>query len=447
MDYIPKNLIDTKIKSPTIDSFGKIISEYARVIIILLFVGYIVSIFSIAVKSPDMFMSQPFTIIILVMIPVLLITIVYFTSGELSFSYKTIAVLVVLGVVTFIGFILYYYITSPSTNFLSKTISYISILVAFAIILVGLMIYYNVFTNSIKKQRGWSGFFTNLLFYLPCLISDYFKYLFAEVQSTPSIVFILFILEISLFILYVYLPSIINAIYIPTGISILTNPTYLTPANQLTTSNTFLIDAPDTSSDPDKTDNSNFSLSMLIGAQDTPLNPNKTYNSNFSLSMWVFVNTTILGTNEQEAMIFKYANGNGNDFYGKPSISYLGNNKWRFMFTNNPGNYKGEDLTTFPLPEYIVDMPPQKWHYIVFNYQYNQVDLYINGYLARSMDISNRLPIKDDNDVVIVGSNEPLNVPGAICNINYYKTPLNSTQIARIYNILYMFNPPVNNLQ
>ena len=323
MDYIKQNIIDTKIQSPTMGSIGKIISEYSRVIIILFFVGYVISILSISVKSPEMFMSQPFTIIILILIPVILIAFVYFSSGELSFSYKSIAVLSVLCVITFIGFILYYYISSPKTNIISKSISYISILIAFAIIIVGLMIYYNVFTNSIKKQRGWSGFFTNLLFYLPCLISDYFKYLFAEVQSTPSIVFILFILEICLFLLYVYLPTIINALYIPTGTSILTNPTFLTPENQLTSSNTFLIDTP-------KIDT---------------VKPVTTYNSNFSLSMWIFINNTILGTNEQEAMIFKYANQK-NDFYGKPSISYLGNNKWRFMFTNNIGKKDGDNLNT-----------------------------------------------------------------------------------------------------
>lgn len=427
MDSMMEN-IKNKIKSPTLISFGKIMTEYARVIIIFLFIGYVIAILSIAVKSPHMFMSQPFTIIMLIMVPVILISVMYFSTGEMSLSYKSIAVLSVLCITAFIGFILYYYISSPVTNIMSKTISYISILISFAIILVGLMIYYNVFINSIKKQRGWAGFFTNLLFYLPCLISDYFSYLSAEVQGTPSIVFILFILEIVLFLLYIYLPTIINAIYIPTGISILTNPTYLTPENQLTTSTTFLIDAP-----------------IVV---DTP-SKNKIYNANFSLSMWIFINNTVLGTKEQESMIFKYANANGKDFYGKPSISYLGNDKWRFMFTNNPGTKDIEKLKTFPLPEYIVNMPSQKWHYVVFNYGDNKVDLYINGSLARTMDLVNpyRLPIKDADDVIMVGSNAPLSIPGAICNINYYKTPLTSSQIARIYNILYKFNPPVNNLQ
>ena len=126
MDSIIDN-IKNKIKSPTILSLGKIMTEYARVIIIFLFIGYVIAILSIAVKSPDMFTSQPFTIIMLIMIPVLLITFIYFIIGEISLGYKSIAVLSILGITAFIGFILYYFITSRSTNFISKTITYLTL--------------------------------------------------------------------------------------------------------------------------------------------------------------------------------------------------------------------------------------------------------------------------------------------------------------------------------
>jgi hypothetical protein len=63
------------------------------------------------------------------------------------------------------------------------------------------------------------------------------------------------------------------------------------------------------------------------------------------------------------------------------------------------------------------------------------------------MELTNRLPIKDTNDSITIGSNNSHSIPGAICNINYYKTPLTSAQISRIYNLLFKFNPPVNNLQ
>jgi hypothetical protein len=347
----------------------------------------------------------------------------------------------ILGVMTSLVYIYITFIpstsktTSKKSNYytdyikwLSNYTDYIKWFIIFAIIIIGLTLFFNVFmnTDSIKKRKGWSGFFINLMFYLPCLITDYFKYLFNEVKNTPSIVFILFVLEICLLLLYFYLPSMINDLFIPKGISLLANPVFLTPSNVITGSSTFLTDSP-----------------VSIELEDSPL---KTYNSNFSLSMWIFVNNTILGTNEQESIIFKYGRIT-DDFYGKPCITYLGNDNWRFMFTNNTGYSKDTDLTQMALPEYIVKMTSQKWHHIVFSYYENKVDLCINGSLARSMDLSDRLPIKYDDDIVTIGSEKPLNIPGAICNINYYETPLTISQVSRIYNMLFMSNPPVNNLQ
>lgn len=401
------------------DIIWKKMVDYSKIITILLFVIYIIVIFTVARTST--FLSKPFTIVMLILIPVILIGYLYLKSENVSVDIKFIYILISLFVIGVVVFLLYFYISSPKDNIISKILSYCSIFIAFAIMLVGLIIFYNVFTNSIKKQTGWTGFFTNLMFYLPCLITDYLKYLFVEFKNTPSIIFLFFILEIVLILLYIYIPVIINLVFMPSGITLLENPSFLTPATDLGKSNILLLDQP-----LNKTDENQI----------------QKYNSNFSLSMWIFVNNTILGTNEQESILFKY--GNSNDFYGKPCITYLGNDDWRFMFTNNTGHSKNTDLKYVSLPEYIVKMPSQKWHHIVFSYYDNVVDLFINGSLARNMDISSRLPIKNLNDKITIGSKD---IPGAICNITYYKHPLTPTQISRIYNMLFMFNPPVNNLR
>lgn len=402
--------------------------EYSRFLVIILFSLYVVFIFMLTTKSSQTFVYKPLMIIAIVIIPMILISIMYLNMGELVLNFNVYIVLCILSIIGIMTYLVYIYITSTSTSSskTNNTTNYISWFIIFAIIIVGLTLYYNVFTNSIRKQKGWSGFFINLMFYLPCLITDYLKYLFDEVQNTPSIVFILFIIEICLLLLYIYLPVIINALFIPKGISLLTKPVFLTPSNIISGSSIFLTDSP-----------------VSIDLDDSALN---TYNSNFSLSMWIFINNSILGTNQQESVIFKYGKPSG-DFYGKPCITYLGNDNWRFIFTNNHGYPNKTDLTKVALPEYIVKMASQKWHHIVFSYYENKVDLCINGSLERSMDLSDRLPIKYDDDIVTIGSETPLNIPGAICNINYYKTPLTISQVSRIYNTLFMFNPPVNNLQ
>lgn len=419
--------LNKKIKDLKESSFGKIVMEYSRFLVIALYSVYLIFLFSIYTKRSNEYMYKPFVISVLIIIPILLLGFIYLNADNFTINYTLFIVLCIMGVIALITSLVYFYISQQKDTAKAKSNSvwYFSSFIIFLIVLVGITLYYNIFTDAVKKQKGWYGFFINLLFYLPCLITDYFHYLFNEVNNTPSIVFILFVVEICLLLLYLYLPSIVNAIFIPKGLSLLSKPVFLNPSNIITGSSTFLVDSP---------------VSIEV---DEPL---KTYNSNFSLSMWIFINNTILGTTQQESIIFKYGRPT-DDFYGKPCITYLGNDNWRFMFTNNHGYSSKTDLTLVPLPEYIIKMPSQVWHNVVFSYYENRVDLYINGSLVRSMELKDKLPIKYDDDVVTIGSKSPLNIPGSICNINYYQTPLTSSQVSRIYNMLFMFNPPVNNLQ
>jgi len=102
-----------------------------------------------------------------------------------------------------------------------------------------------------------------------------------------------------------------------------------------------------------------------------------------------------------------------------------------------------------PNAAYDITMPTQKWNNIVLNYNPNAtIDVFANGHLVRTFtDTSeierntelNRLPTD-----VRIGSNNGLY--GAICNINYYKTPLSKSQITTQYNLLAERNPPINNI-
>ena len=122
--------------------------------------------------------------------------------------------------------------------------------------------------------------------------------------------------------------------------------------------------------------------------------------------------------------------------YGNhPIISYAGvengKNKLKLKLDKN-------DINSFE-----VNIESQKWNNIVFNYNGNTVDIFINGDLVKTDTVSNGLDIKD-TDVFMYGSNKELD--GAICNIKYYKKPLTKYQIVNIYNILNGQNPPINNI-
>jgi len=100
-----------------------------------------------------------------------------------------------------------------------------------------------------------------------------------------------------------------------------------------------------------------------------------------------------------------------------------------FSNTSNDANYE-------------VSIPNQKWNFIALNYFDSKVDLYINGNLERTFHFSNNMPEYSSTDLVKLGSDNGLE--GAICNIKYNKKPLTTEQIAMIYNLNYLKNPPVD---
>jgi hypothetical protein len=69
------------------------------------------------------------------------------------------------------------------------------------------------------------------------------------------------------------------------------------------------------------------------------------------------------------------------------------------------------------------------------------VDLFVNGKLEKTLEFSNNLPIYSSSDEIIVGNENGLD--GAICNVQYFNVPLTNTDIANLYNLNMLKNPPV----
>jgi hypothetical protein len=91
-------------------------------------------------------------------------------------------------------------------------------------------------------------------------------------------------------------------------------------------------------------------------------------------------------------------------------------------------------------------IPYQKWVNIVFNYNGNGVDLFINGRLEYSYLFSNDHPEFKTSDTMTVGQDNGLanndSIYGSICNIVYYKNPMTNVNIINNYNMLMYKNPP-----
>jgi hypothetical protein len=315
----------------------------------------------------------------------------------------------------FIGFmiLIYSYYTSswtPSTVYYG---GYLMNSLLFIIIAIGLAIIFKVFSGQLKKLSGWPGFFANLLFFIPCLMSDGLQYLANQFSITPNVVILLLFIEIIVILLYAYIPVIINKISQKNSALLLNHPVFMDKEIPIGNSSMFLMEPID--------DNSVYKQA----------NP---YRTNYTFSMWIYLNPQSNANNAyiNGAKIFDFGNG-------KPRISYknqsdntrLANKDIYAITFSNKG-----DAT------YEISLPNQKWNNFVFNYFDSKVDLYINGSLERTFEFSNNMPEYLPTDVITIGDKNGLQ--GAICNINYYKTPLSSEKIVTLYNLLSMKNPPLN---
>ena len=284
-----------------------------------------------------------------------------------------------------------------------------------AIIIVGLALFFKLNSANLKKLPGWYGFFANLLFFIPCLFSDAMQYLFQQIRITPSVVFLLLVIELVLMVLYILLPPILQKIYAMNSTSLLSKPVFLNREIAIANSERFLYKP--------------MSDSVAHASND------ELYRRNYSMTMWVYLNPqpSSNAAYVKETTIFDYGNG-------KPKLAYKndsGNKRQKdtdiyvVYFTNN-----GENMS------YELSLPNQKWNYFAFNFFDSKVDLYVNGSLARTFTYTDNIPVYSPIDIVIVGSDNGLD--GSICNVNYYTEPLTSSKITDTYNLLMLKNPPTD---
>lgn len=315
-------------------------------------------------------------------------------------------------VVTLFGTVFYFY--SSMNDATSDILNYILAGIVTGSMLIGLAIVFYFYSNYLKTQEGWGGFFVHLIFYIPCLILDFYNYIKRELELTTNVVYYLFLTEIVLIFLYNYIPKIVSKLSLKQGIPLLEGSAFL---------------------DIEKPIASSYDLKLT--KKGDSINSPVVYRSNYSLSMWIMLNNHSDSKlpYARETPIFNYGNG-------VPKITYIKKDEHnkkdvlKVYFTNvGNGNNKS----------YNVEIDVQKWNQIVFNYSSNSVDLFVNGNLEKTFRFEhNARPLYSADDLIVIGSNDGLD--GAISNIQYYIGTQTRSQIANSYNLLMKKNPPVNNL-
>jgi hypothetical protein len=333
-----------------------------------------------------------------------------FQGGVSAININTLYALAGVGIAIGFGAVLF---KSMQSTFMGSVSKYIVWTTLAFLILIGASLVYKIFVRTIENVPGWNGFFLKLVFYIPCLFIEFIEYLLGEFRTTPNVVYVLFMLEILLFLVYIYLPKAISGAYNKYTNRLLNKPVFLNKRIVVGDANTF-----------EYTDPGNQKLK----------------NKNYTIDAWIYINPR--ANNNQgyktETPILRY----GTPFakFGKPALYYSNQNgkmdNYIFYLSDKV------DKNTNEVPKFELQIPGQRWNHIAITYLDNNVDIFVNGILQKSMPLNLAFPSYNVSDVIEIGKDDS-GLSGAICNVSYHKIPLSSQEISRAYNINMYNNPPI----
>lgn len=331
----------------------------------------------------------------------------WFTNQLTSNPTTIIAKIVVF--LLFMAFFFWSVDSKNSSNVLNDDVMVFLNIIMVAFLIIALMVFFRVFKSVINSIEGWTGIIGRLLFFIPCAISDFFFYLMGQFTKSPFVVYVLIAIEISLILLYIYLPKFLTKFQQSAATVLYRDPLLLKNERKLGNYNKMIIEK--------------------IGSAIKP-------NQRFALSMWFYV--VGMPTNKHpyngEATIFKITNDvpdATNKINYHPKIVYDGaKNLCKVYYSNEPA-----DTTEFKITL-------QKWVHFVISYDSNTVDIFINNKLVKSLPRTLNSVIFDPSDNAIVGQTNGLY--GGICNILFFARPLTKREIAFNYELNQGLDPPTN---
>jgi len=314
------------------------------------------------------------------------------------YYFGAVLVLIIMGYI-------FYTIMNPSTvGFATDTVVFIKVFM----LIIGLAIFFRVFERYLTTVRGWGGFFVQLIFFLPCLISDGIEALFDSMRVSSPMVIILFVIEVLLILAYFYLPKWVEN---PDKVSLLTDRTFLNRSTIVSKEGMFYMDRNATN----KQNPAQF-------------DDKESYRQNYALDAWFHVNsmTPANVAYNKSTTILRY--GSVGKFTGKPSLLYRNGKLVVHLYEDGEGTELKD-----------VDLLYQRWNHVAFSYEGTQVTMFLNGEVVFSQAIPLSKLVFSAADVIEVGqgdgTHEDAGLYGAIVDVNYYKSALTGPQVAAIYNL------------
>jgi hypothetical protein len=296
----------------------------------------------------------------------------------------------------------------------SSSITSLVLNVLLVVVILGL-IYKTIFVQLPVGNSNKNGFFsllTNLVFYIPCLIGNIFdnigSLMTGQYGATNAGSILMLIVTVILIVLYFKLPNLLNKFFIQGGKQLINEPV------------------------------NTIGLRSLGTYQE--LNGSENYDYQYSISFWFYLDANPPNTNpsyNKYTSLLNYGN--------KPNVLYCGKTNTLMVTIEQKDLEKTtrNKLTDFDENGnrilYINDkVLLQKWNNMIINYSGGILDIFLNNELVKS-DIGVVPYYTIDN--LTIGENEGLN--GSICNVVYFRHPLNTTNMYILYNMVKDKTPPI----
>jgi hypothetical protein len=305
---------------------------------------------------------------------------------------------------------------------LSSDSTIISFVLNLLLVIIVLMLVYRTinarFPQGNTKKNAFFEMIINLLFYIPCLFSTIFDYLFTNIKEGASKAtqesaqdkgsLKLLIIAIGLIASLFILPKLNKKVAIQGGNQLVNEPVNINTQHNLS------------------------SYEELNGSID----PDYQY----AISFWLYIDSASPNTSPAYSKYTSVLN-----FGGKPNILYKADtNSLMITMTQQQLREKGNNkLIEFDENGNRIiyidnNFPLQKWNHIIVNYNGGTLDVFMNKKLVKS---SIGVIPYISNDILTIGSEKGIN--GGICNLVYYTKPLTNNQIYIVYNMVKGKNPPV----
>lgn len=290
------------------------------------------------------------------------------------------------------------------------------------LILVGLILSFIYRTMNVKmpvgnsKKNAFFELMKSVLFYIPCFISGIFDKIggiaTGKDPETSSQIgsIIMILLMIGLVVLHFTTPSIFGLISKQGGKQLVNWPVYTDKQYD------------------------------LGGYQE--LNDTDDFNYQYGISCWIFIDSAGPNTNPNYNKYTSLLN-----FGEKPNILYNGSKRMLMITMQQKDLQKvtKNDLLDFDDNGNRIiyinnNILLQKWNNIIINYNGGTLDIFLNGELVKS---SLQVVPYYSFDKLTIG--EENGIKGGMCNVIYFRKPLNSRNVFFLYNTLKDKTPPIIN--